>query len=124
MARIYMSCLDVISTPEKGGGKTNVEFRQSISLNEMYKRLTLSGQVAIAKHVAGASNLPKLNADILLKNAHESPAYVRDGVKKRIEKSILTLEKNIADKKAKDQRDKLIATEAEKLIKEREGKVV
>lgn len=104
--------------PNIGGGTSNVEEKQCLSLDDMYKRMVITGQLAIARHVSSNTHGNRAVADALLKSAHESPAYIPDGKKQAIRANMAKLEKSLATKKALAERDKLIEAEVSKRIVE------
>lgn len=116
--RFYEVAIFKHSTSEKGGGTTNVEEKQCLSLDDMYKRMVVTGQLAVARHVASNTHGNRAAADALLKSAHEAPAYIPDGKKQEIRNNIAKLEKTLATKKANDERKKLIDTEVNRKLDE------
>jgi hypothetical protein len=116
--RFYEVAIFKHATKEKGGGTTNVEEKQCLSLDDMYKRMLVTGQIAVARHVASNTKINRAAADVLLKSAHEAPLYVPDGKKQEIRNSIAILEKKLAARKANEERKKLIDSEVIKKLEE------
>lgn len=75
----YENRLMKIPKYEKGGGTTNVEPPIGLSIEDMYKRMLMLGEVSTATKLKSNNHGSIERADKLIKAATEAPQYMRDG---------------------------------------------
>lgn len=104
----YDNRLDKRPVPERGGGTTNVEEPVGLSIEKMYKRMLLLGEIGTATKLKSNNHGSIERADLLINSAKAAPQYMKDGERYEIINKLADLNDKIkSDNKTRLEEDKI-----------------